>query len=266
MGWKYVEPYRYGQDETLTKQTDSSIEKLSRIDEYKGFQVNQASRYQGIKDRAYRYDNKKMGLPDDVTVYDESAHKYQTDKNYKPSSLRLMKNLGDYTYLNVDAKVNDDGSMSPTRRWISKSSSFTQDALGTAAMALAFVPGVNAAVGGLFGLSGAAGAAAGGALINGSMAAIGGGDPIRAAVTGSLGGLVPGISNQLVGAGLDQTLANVVSRGAVGGVRSAVSGGDFIHGAIMNNIPGVNTGNSLVDRITNIVVRRGAGQLLSRQG
>lgn len=55
-------------------------------------------------------------------------------------------------------------------------------------IAAAFIPGIGPAIGGALGLSGTAGSVVGGALLNGGLSALQGGDPLAGAAQGALGG------------------------------------------------------------------------------
>lgn len=55
-------------------------------------------------------------------------------------------------------------------------------------IAAAFIPGIGPAIGGALGLSGTAGSVVGGALLNGGLSALQGGDPLAGAALGALGG------------------------------------------------------------------------------
>jgi len=98
---------------------------------------------------------------------------------------------------------------------------FLKKLLPIAAM---LIPGVGPAIGGALGLSGTAGSVVGGALLNGGMSALQGGDPLTGAVQGALGGASGGQK----GAPAPTTAANKLGTAAGSPVAaSAAKASDF---------------------------------------
>ena len=101
-----------------------------------------------------------------------------------------------------------------------------------------FAPGLGTWVGGALGASGAAAPIVGNALIRGGMSAAGGGDFMGGALKGAIaGGLGEVIGGQIQGvADISDSTANVIGASLAGGGASALSGGEFMEGAVMGGL------------------------------
>ena len=97
------------------------------------------------------------------------------------------------------------------------------------------MPGVGTALGAALGASGTGAAMLGNALIGGLSSKVAGGDWRQGALMGGLGGGLSGAAgsaaNNALGLGLGQTGQAVLGSGLMGGVTSALTGGDFLKGA-----------------------------------
>jgi hypothetical protein len=103
-------------------------------------------------------------------------------------------------------------------------------------IALDFIaPGLGTSIGASMGLSGTAATMAGSAVIGGTTAALTGGDPLKGAVLGGLGGglgeYVGGAANSGLGLDLGAAGQKVLGNALVGGVGGVASGQGFLKGA-----------------------------------
>lgn len=113
-------------------------------------------------------------------------------------------------------------------------------------------PGVGAVIGKSLGLTGTAANIAGGAVLGAGKSAVFGGDVLRGALTGGLGGATGGISKAFVDAGLGATTAELITRSLVGAGSSAINKGDPIRGAFMGAL-GTNTGSNSLNVLLGIL-------------
>ena len=97
------------------------------------------------------------------------------------------------------------------------------------------VPGAGSAIGASMGFTGTAATMVGGAVIGGGTAALTGGDPLKGALLGGLGGglgeYVGGAANTGLGLDLGAAGQNVLGNALVGGVSGVASGDGFLKGA-----------------------------------
>ena len=97
------------------------------------------------------------------------------------------------------------------------------------------VPGAGTAIGSAMGFSGTAATMIGGAVIGGGTAALTGGDPLKGALLGGLGGgagdYFGSAANNAMGLNLGTTGQNLLGNALVGGVAGAASGQGFLKGA-----------------------------------
>jgi len=99
-----------------------------------------------------------------------------------------------------------------------------------------FAPGLGTWIGGLIpGVSGAGASIVGNALLRGGMSAAGGGDFASGAMTGDIAGGLGDVAGGLVkdvAPGLSDSTAAIVGSSLASGAGSAITGGDFVEGAM----------------------------------
>jgi len=97
------------------------------------------------------------------------------------------------------------------------------------------VPGAGSAIGSAMGFTGTAATMVGGAVIGGGTAALTGGDPLKGAVLGGLGGgagdYLGSAANSSLGLNLGTAGQNVLGNALVGGAAGMASGQGFLKGA-----------------------------------
>ena len=131
-------------------------------------------------------------------------------------------------------------------------------------IALNFIaPGVGSAIGASMGFTGTAATMAGGAVIGGGTAALTGGDPLKGALLGGLGGglgeYVGGAANSGLGLDLGAAGQNVLGNALVGGVSGVASGQGFLKGAATGAL-GTYAGQALGDLTGNASLGAGGKQ------
>ena len=103
-----------------------------------------------------------------------------------------------------------------------------------------FVPGLGAAIGGALGAgTGATASIIGNALVQGGLSAAGGGDFVKGALTGAItGGLgkVAGAQVTKIAPGITGRTADIIGSSLAGGGAEALTGGDFVSGAVMGGL------------------------------
>jgi hypothetical protein len=125
------------------------------------------------------------------------------------------------------------------------------------------VPGAGTAIGSAMGFSGTAATIAGGAVIGGGTAALTGGDPLKGALLGGLGGgagdYFGSAANSAFDMGLGTTGQNLLGNSLVGGVAGAASGQGFLKGAASGAL-GTYAGQALGDATGNASIAAGGKQ------
>lgn len=125
------------------------------------------------------------------------------------------------------------------------------------------VPGAGTAIGSAMGFTGTAATIAGGAVIGGGTAALTGGDPLKGALLGGLGGgageYLGSAANSTFDMGLGTTGQNLLGNSLVGGVAGAASGQGFLKGAATGAL-GTYAGQALGDATGNASVAAGGKQ------
>lgn len=125
------------------------------------------------------------------------------------------------------------------------------------------VPGAGTAIGTAMGFSGTAATIAGGAIIGGGTAALTGGDPLKGALLGGLGGgagdYFGSAANNAMGLNLGTTGQNLLGNALVGGVAGAASGQGFLKGAATGAL-GTYAGQALGDATGNAAIGAGGKQ------
>jgi hypothetical protein len=126
-----------------------------------------------------------------------------------------------------------------------------------------FAPTLGASIGASMGFSGTAATMAGGAVIGGGTAALTGGDPLKGALLGGLGGglgeYVGGAANTGLGLDLGAAGQNVLGNALVGGVSGVASGQGFLKGAATGAL-GTYAGQQLGDLTGNASFGAGGKQ------
>lgn len=101
-------------------------------------------------------------------------------------------------------------------------------------------PGVGTAIGTALGASGIGASILGGAIIGGASSALTGGNPIKGAAFGALGGglgeAVGGFASDTLGLGLGETTKSILGGALVGGAAGAATGQGFGKGALQGAI------------------------------
>lgn len=125
------------------------------------------------------------------------------------------------------------------------------------------VPGAGTAIGSAMGFSGTAATMIGGAVIGGGTAALTGGDPLKGALLGGLGGgagdYFGSAANNAMGLNLGTTGQNLLGNALVGGVAGAASGQGFLKGAATGAL-GTYAGQALGDVTGNAAIGAGGKQ------
>lgn len=125
------------------------------------------------------------------------------------------------------------------------------------------VPGAGSAIGASMGFSGTAATMVGGAVIGGGTAALTGGDPLKGALLGGLGGgageYFGSAANNAMGLNLGSTGQNVLGNALVGGLSGAASGQGFLKGAATGAL-GTYAGQALGDVTGNASIGAGGKQ------
>jgi hypothetical protein len=125
------------------------------------------------------------------------------------------------------------------------------------------VPGAGSAIGASMGFTGTAATMVGGAVIGGGTAALTGGDPLKGALLGGLGGglgeYVGGAANTGLGLDLGAAGQNVLGNALVGGGMGMATGQGFLKGAATGAL-GTYAGQQLGDLTGNAALGAGGKQ------
>ena len=125
------------------------------------------------------------------------------------------------------------------------------------------VPGAGTAIGASMGFTGTAATMVGGAVIGGGTAALTGGDPLKGALLGGLGGgageYFGSAANNAMGLNLGSTGQNILGNALVGGVSGVASGQGFLKGAASGAL-GTYAGQTLGDVTGNASIGAGGKQ------
>jgi hypothetical protein len=125
------------------------------------------------------------------------------------------------------------------------------------------VPGAGSAIGASMGFTGTAATMVGGAVIGGGTAALTGGDPLKGALLGGLGGglgeYVGGAANTGLGLDLGAAGQNVLGNALVGGGMGMATGQGFLKGAATGAL-GTYAGQQLGDLTGNAAIGAGGKQ------
>jgi hypothetical protein len=125
------------------------------------------------------------------------------------------------------------------------------------------VPGAGSAIGASMGFTGTAATMVGGAVIGGGTAALTGGDPLKGAVLGGLGGglgeYLGGAANTGLGLDLGTAGQNVLGNALVGGGMGMATGQGFLKGAATGAL-GTYAGQQLGDLTGNAALGAGGKQ------
>jgi len=125
------------------------------------------------------------------------------------------------------------------------------------------VPGAGSAIGASMGFTGTAATMAGGAVIGGTTAALTGGDPLKGAILGGLGGgageYLGSAANSSMGLNLGTAGQNMLGNALIGGVSGAATGQGFLKGAATGAL-GTYAGQQLGDLTGNASIAAGGKQ------
>ena len=184
----------------------------------------------------------------------------------KNGDFELMFALDDNYGAKADFRVGTDGKANQQSGWKIYQSKGLEDVMAIALAGASFaLPGLGTALGSSLGFSGATASAIGSGLISGIGAELTGGDFLKGAVSGAIGGaggsLASGVSELT---GLSDTASRLITRAAIGGVNSEIQGGDFLNGVVLASLPGVKTGSSIVDFALNTGIRTGVKNTLGQ--
>lgn len=143
-------------------------------------------------------------------------------------------------YVTPDA----DGKLG-TIKWGGDESDKTDTLIGSLipALAIAAVPGLNASIGSIYGLTGGAASIAGGATVGGVVSGIQGNSVLTGALGGGIAGAAPVVAGGLKVAGVDPTIAKLLAKATTGAAGAVVKGGNAGVGALTGAV-GVNTGTA----------------------
>lgn len=208
-------------------------------------------------------DLKAMGLPSRIKP--ENVRFRANDPT--TGILDIYDDIGDMKWVRVGSKIGEDGSLSAIDKEVGKDDKWSEQVKktvgGALSLAAMFIPGFGQAIGsGLLGLTGTAAKIAGGAILGGTSSAISGGNVVRGAVAGGLGGAGGEISSALQGAGLGETAAKLATKGLVGVGKAVIQKGDPVRALLMSQIPGMNTGNTQLDGVLNLLIKTGISKNL----
>ena len=213
-----------------------------------------------------QFDPKAMGLPDGYNVTAVDSLLYNKDNAGK---VRIQKQLGKNTYLNFDGTKGENDSLVLSKPWVSRDKSDMAQFAQLLSVAAMVVPGVGTALGKGLGFAGKVAPIVGNAALQGGISAIGSegnlGATLKGAAVGAVGGATPLVVDTLAGAGLSPTAAGIIGKGAVGAGTAAIKGGNPIVGAVLGNVPGLNTGMGGLDRILNALLKDNLQRQLTPQ-
>lgn len=211
------------------------------------------------------FDARKIGLPSQIRNQDVF---YGTTKEGKED--RSMLYVEDHSggdgkpYSRVHMKIGEDGSLTPVSRqfvYRPKPTSIAHDIAPVVGLMASFIPGLGTAIGSAIGASGVGASIAGGAILGGASSAIGGGDILKGALMGGIGGSAAGLAGGLTDS-LGATGAKIAAGAATGAARGLVSGQNPIASAVMGGLPSFDTGSSFANTILNNVFKQAASKAL----
>lgn len=182
--------------------------------------------------RAAAEKTQAAGRGDDSMMLHVSPEEYEViESMWGPAEINPNTGIGEYGFLSKIWK-----KVKKAVKKIFKSKIF--QIVAPIALSI-FVPGLGTAIGSALGAGATAAPIIGNALIQGGLAEAGGGDFMKGAVSGAItGGLgkVAGGQLQKVAPGMSDRTAAVVGSSLAGGAASAVTGGEFMEGAVMGGL------------------------------
>lgn len=183
-----------------------------------------------VRDAAER--TRQAGRGDDSMMLHVTPDEAQViEKMWGKATINPNTGIGEYGFLSRAWK-----KVKKTVKRIVKSKIF--QIVAPIALSI-FVPGLGAAIGGVFGASGTAATVIGNSLIQGGLSAAGGGDFVKGALTGAItGGLgdIAGGALQKVAPGMSNATAAIAGSALAGGTAAELTGGDFVSGAIQGGL------------------------------
>ena len=175
---------------------------------------------------------RRAGRGDDSMMLHVSPDEYDViEKMWGKAEINPNTGIGEYGFLSKVWK-----KVKKTVKRIAKSQIF--QIVAPIALSM-FVPGLGAAIGGIFTGSSVAAPIIGNAVIQGGLSAAGGGDfvegAIKGAVTGGLGD-VAGAQISKIAPSISANTANVIGASLASGAGAELTGGDFVQGAIAGGL------------------------------
>ena len=171
---------------------------------------------------------RRAGRGDDSMMLHVSPDEYDViEKMWGKAEINPNTGIGEYGFLSKIWK-----KVKKTVKRIAKSQIF--QIVAPIALSI-FVPGLGAAIGGVFTSSAVAAPIIGNAIVQGGLSAAGGGDFVTGAVTGAItGGLgdVAGGVIKDIAPGISDSTAAIIGSGLAGGAGAELTGGDFVSGAM----------------------------------
>jgi len=218
--------------EELAKKGGASPKDAKKIRLYKYGGAVERAYAKGGPARAAAEKTRAAGRGDDSMMLHVSPEEYKVIEGmWGPAEINPNTGIGEYGFLSKIWK-----KVKKTVKKIFKSKIF--QIVAPIALSM-FVPGLGAALGGVFTGSAVAAPIIGNALIQGGLSAAGGGDFLKGALSGAItGGLgkVAGAQVSKLAPGMSARTAQIVGSSLAGGTASSLTGGEFMEGAVMGGL------------------------------
>jgi len=132
------------------------------------------------------------------------------------------------------------------------------------------IGGLSAMTGGIASSVAGGSTVAAGAAAGGTQAALTHQDILKGiAIGAATGGIAKGVApvvKDFIAPTVGNTAAGIIGKGAAGGLNAAITGKDPLTGALMSAIPGVSTGNKILDNVFNKMIKTTLGEYLGSSG
>jgi len=218
--------------EELMKKAGASKSDAKKIRLYKYGGAVERAYAKGGPARAAAEKTRAAGRGDDSMMLHVSPEEYEViESMWGPAEINPETGIGEYGFLSKIWK-----KIKKTVKKIVSSKIF--QIVAPIALSI-FVPGLGAAIGGMFTGSSAAASVIGNALVQGGLSAAGGGDFMKGALSGAItGGLgsMAGAQVSKIAPGMSARTAEIVGSSLAGGAASSLTGGEFMEGAIMGGL------------------------------
>ncbi len=219
--------------EELMKKAGASKSDAKKIRLYKYGGAVERAYAKGGPARAAAEKTRAAGRGDDSMMLHVSPEEYEViEAMWGPAEINPDTGIGEYGFLSKIWK-----KIKKTVKKIVSSKIF--QIVAPIALSI-FVPGLGTAIGGMLGAgSGAAASVIGNALVQGGLSAAGGGDFMKGALSGAItGGLgkMAGAQVSKLAPNMSARTAAIVGSSLAGGTASAVTGGEFMEGAVMGGL------------------------------